>query len=109
MSKKRRASLPERERVRLEVFERDGGRCQFWFVVDEALERITGDELCELPMCFGVLTPHHLMKSWKGPYIAENLLTLCVRHNKYVEEEPDLCYRLGLTIRNGDPLPWEAA
>lgn len=105
MSKKRRASLAERERVRLEVFQRDGF-CMFW----AHTQGMTTAEMAKLPSCAGPLTPHHLLKaSAGGPYTAANLLTLCSRHNVFVEEAPDLCWRMGLVIRRGDPRPWEAA
>lgn len=109
MSKKRRASLAERERVRLEVFQRDR-YCQFFNYAKTAQPSLTAGELVDLPACAGPRTTHHLWKaSAGGPYIPENLTTLCSFHNGFVEDEPDLCHRLGLVIRRGDPLPWEAA
>lgn len=106
MSKKRRASLAERERVRLEVFQRDGGCVMFWHVGLPVRE----ESKSPVPECGGPMTPHHKRKaSACGPYIPENLVTLCAVHNGWVEDEPDDAYALGLTIRNGDPLPWEAA
>lgn len=97
MSKKRRASLGERERVRLEVFQRDGG-CQLAWAVSA------------IPACAGPLTVHHLLKaSQGGPYHPENLVVLCAFHNGWVEDNPKHAYEFGLVIRRGDPRPWEAA
>lgn len=96
MSKKRRASLAERERVRLEVFERDGG-CMFTTYAK-------GHELPDgAGWCRGPLTPHHIRKaSQGGAYTPENLTTLCAFHNGWVEDFPDLAHRMGLVLRRGE-------
>jgi 5-methylcytosine-specific restriction endonuclease McrA len=75
--------------IRNAVFERDGYRC--------VLAGIAGTG--GLPECWGRLTPHHLKKAGQGgAYSTENLVTLCVRHNDDVEDQPNLYRALGLVL-----------
>jgi hypothetical protein len=84
ISDDRRAELPERAAVRAAVFERDGYRCQF-----------PGDR-ARWP-CFGGLSFHHLRKEGQGgSYTAENGLSLCIGHNRWVEDHPLIARQLDL-------------
>lgn len=88
---------PEKNPVRVAVYERDGHRCQ---LADFA--------------CWGPLTPHHLRKgSAVGAYTEANLTTLCAWHNNDVENRPDV-YRdtvlpdgRSVVVRPGHP-EWDA-
>ena len=92
MSAKRRALGPAHAVIREAVFARDGHRC---WVEKVALQGYCGP-------CFGGLTVHHLKKaSAGGEYTLENLLSLCARHNGWVEENPDKSFQLGLVQRRG--------
>lgn len=52
--------------------------------------------------CRGRLTPHHLVKAWKGPgWTLDNLVALCVAHQGWVEDEPSAATQLGLVVRDG--------
>lgn len=92
------AVVAEHETVRAAVFARDGYRCL-----------LAGRR--DVPACFGINTPHHLRKSGQGgPYVVENLVTLCLSHNDtWVEGHGDAAWALGLLCRNGDSLDecWE--
>jgi 5-methylcytosine-specific restriction endonuclease McrA len=74
-SKKRqeRDQDPEHRQIRERVFARDGYTCQApksWGV------------------CYGVLTPHHVVKaSQGGDYSETNLVTLCAHHNGLIESD----------------------
>ncbi len=47
--------------------------------------------------CAGPDTPHHLLKAGQGGgYTLDNLVTLCARHNVWVEDNPDHARRLGM-------------
>lgn len=94
VSPKREAQRDERREIRTRVYERDSYRCVLWF-----------DH-----QCYGGLSVHHLRKaSQGGPYAPENLVTLCVRLNGWVEDEPDHYHRFGLVVRRGETLSsaWE--
>lgn len=87
MSEKRRDGIPERAQIRADVFARDGHRCQAASLFLDV-------------RCFGGLTVHHLIKaSQGGAYDAENLVTLCVRHNDVIEDRPTIATALGLVRR----------
>lgn len=97
-SKKRQREMKERAKVRHVVLSRDGFTCQA-----KAL-------LPHVP-CFGGLEAHHWIKaSAGGPYQPDNLLTLCQRHNQWVEDEPLKARELGLAapenVRFGRSLGW---
>lgn len=86
VSARRAAQADHRNKVRFEVFHRDDWRCQL-------RDGSAGQ-------CFGPLTVHHLRKaSQGGKYEASNLVTLCARHNDWVEDEPAKAYAMGLVIR----------
>jgi hypothetical protein len=88
MSDKRRAENRARAPIREAVFRRDNYRCRLADRSD-----IAGP-------CFGVLTPHHLLKaSAGGAYVEANLVALCAGHNSWVECEPILATGLGLVFR----------
>lgn len=92
MSAKRRASMPARAEVREAVFRRDGG-CVLAIWADLA------------GPCFGPLTFHHRRKaSAGGAYSEANGLTLCARHNGWVEDAPSAARELDprLVVRAGD-------
>jgi hypothetical protein len=60
--------------------------------------------------CFGLLTPHHLLKaSHGGPFSPANIVVLCARHNGWVEDVPVLAHSLGLVVRSGETvaLAWD--
>lgn len=83
VSAKRRREVAKRAKVRLEVFERDGFRCQ--------IRAFVGTE------CFGRPTVHHLRKaSQGGDYDPENLVTACSYHNDWIEDNPARARELGL-------------
>ena len=86
MSDARRAQLPARAVVRAAVFERDNHQCRI-------APLLTG----EWSRCFGRLTAHHLKKeSQGGNYTMGNLISACVFHNDWVEDQPELARQLGL-------------
>lgn len=96
-SRRRVASTANMARVRAEVFNRDGG-C--------LLEG-------EGPPCYGGLTYHHRRKAGAGgAYTVDNGVTLCARHNLWIEDEPPLFVDngkyayLSLVVRQGDQ-EWE--
>lgn len=67
-----------RERVREQVYARDGWRCRLADVAGAG-------------PCFGELTPHHRRKSGQGGgYTVENLAALCAGHNDRIEQDADL-------------------
>lgn len=94
ISDKRKASAPERDAVRQQVFARDGWRCQ-----------LSSD------WCHGPLTPHHRRKAnSRGAYVEANLVTLCAGHNDDIEDLPAYyrqTFGTWLVVREGDP-EWEA-
>lgn len=88
------AARPEHDRVRAEVFERDGWTC-----------RVKGRGYA-IP-CFGPPTVHHLRKSsGGGAYTLANLICLCAHHNEAVERFPDWSEEVGLAER-GLQIPQE--
>lgn len=90
-SAKREATREQRDAVREFVFRRDGG-CVCAGVP-------------EMGRCEGPLTPHHLRKaSAGGEYQPNNLVALCARMNRWVEDHPDLAWELGLVVRRGERL-----
>jgi len=105
-SKKRKAGKPQRDEVRTAVFARDGWRC--WLARDAAtVHRFPNLPTLTIPDCMGPLTPHHRRKAGAGgAYIKSNLVTLCSRHNRWVEDANDdsLRERYGtwLLVREGD-------
>lgn len=79
------------------MFERDRYHC-----------RLTGWELAG--SCVGVNTFHHIKKaSAGGGWSLLGGVTLCSRHNGWVEDFPLAAHHLGLVCRNGDTLAecWE--
>lgn len=79
-----------------EVFARDGQRCILAHPPNP-LDTISAGR------CLGKLTPHHLRKQGQGgPWAAINIVTLCARHNGWVEQFPSLAHELGLSIRTGE-------
>ena len=83
-SQKREDAAEEEALVRLAVFVRDRWGCR----------------LASLGGCWGDPTPHHLRKAHEGgPYSLENLICLCVGHNRWVEDHPPEARRLGLVER----------
>lgn len=99
VSQHRQREALGRAAVRAAVFERDGWRC--WMA-----GRLFGSPASEREWwvpCHGGLTLHHLRKaSQGGDYSAENGITLCVRHNEWVEEAPTVAHTLGLVVRRGE-------
>lgn len=92
MSDKRRAQIPERQRVHAEVLERDDYRCKLAFAFPDQ-------------PCFGELHPHHLLKEGQGgSYTPGNLLTACNLHNSMVEDRPKVAALAGLVVHS-----WEAS
>jgi len=92
VSAKRAAQRPARDEIRAQVFARDGHRC------------LLADQQGGVPSCLGRLTPHHLRKaSQQGGYTLANLVTLCVRHNDWLETDVGARFaRLaGLVVRHG--------
>lgn len=84
-SRKTIAARPEKDRVRAEVFDRDG-RC-----------RLLGRGYSA---CYGPPTVHHLRKaSDNGDYSTTNLICLCAHHNGEVECFPAWAVELGLAER----------
>jgi hypothetical protein len=56
----------------------------------------------------GPLTPHHIRKaSQGGPWSLANIITLCARHNDWLEEADGARFgrRVGLVARREDDLP----
>lgn len=97
VSDRRLAERPERAEMRDLVFTRDGRVC-----------RLAGFRHPGWPDgCMGQLTVHHLRKEGQGgPYTLPNLLTLCRRHNDWVEEAPRaLVSDLGLVMSAGETYP----
>jgi 5-methylcytosine-specific restriction endonuclease McrA len=89
-SERRYSENEYRAAIRQQVFDRDGG-CL-----------LASEDAGE---CAGPDTPHHLLKaSAGGPYTLDNLVTLCARHNTWVEDNPEHARRLGM-VRRG----WEAS
>ena len=102
MSRKRRAELPERAKVRHEVFARDGFRCQ---VAPHGLELDPPHR-----PCFGHLTVHHRRKaSQGGGYTLANLVSACCHHNDLIEADAEFAHwawSVGFVVLRGDP-GWE--
>lgn len=94
VSAKRQREAIGRAAVRSAVYERDDWRCA---LSDPATRPIAAGR------CDGHTTVHHLLKqSQGGEYVPENLLTMCARHNDWVEEEPKLAWAIGLVVRRGE-------
>lgn len=105
-SKKRAATVDDRRAVREIVYARDNWTCRLAGRVGDLIVPINprGEQIgCEvaLPPCGGPLTPHHLQKaSDLGPYTVDNLMTLCARHNSWVEDVPWAALALNLVRRS---------
>ena len=109
MSDKKVAGIDARAEIREEVFKRDGRKCLFSGYVESFLSfpESPADLVVELEgclliglRCFGELSVHHVIKSSAGgPYRADNLITLCHRHNGFAEEHPALAAAMGLVVR----------
>ena len=98
VSDKRREENGAHRDVRMALAARDRGRCLL-----EGREAWGTDGKERVGPCAGPWTPHHVEKAWKGgAYDLDNLLTLCARHNTWVEDEPDLAWMMGLVQRAGD-------
>ena len=98
--------LDAEDEIRQAVFARDRWCCVLWWPSWPRPAR--GGLLLHQP-CSGRITPHHRRKAGAaGSWSMENLVTLCVGHNKLIEDEPDLMAALfpHLVIREGDP-EWE--
>lgn len=86
-SAKVEAARDEHAVVREAVFKRDSYTCRI------------APFLPDLP-CRGRLTPHHVLKaSQGGKYTVENLVSACVFHNDWCEDNPDDAVALGLVKR----------
>lgn len=93
VSRRKAKERRQAEPVVQAMYKRDHRQCALRFLRPE-----TGD-------CMGPSTPHHLRKQSKerGGWDLDNLLTLCARHNDWVENgDPALAYRLGLVVRDGE-------
>jgi len=87
MKADRKGLTDEQRAIRQAVFDRDGG-C-----------------IVHRPRCTGRATVHHLVKAGQGGlYRQENLVTLCVTMNEWVEDHPDEAWALGLVCRRGETL-----
>lgn len=90
MSDKRRRAIVDHAEIRAAVFERDHYLCRLALVPGAGL-------------CFGQLTPHHIVKaSQGGAYSVDNLASLCAFHNSELEANADLARLaegLGLVVR----------
>lgn len=83
-----RRESPEHREVRLYVLARDSHRCAL------ADDPGSGD-------CLGRLEVHHLVKAWKRPpYLPPYLVTLCNRHNTWVEDNPLVARVMGLAVKD---------
>ena len=95
VSAKRAAGAEDRRDVRMELFARDRGYC----LLD------VGNYHPVVGACAGPWTPHHIIKAWKQPpYTLEVLVTLCARHNTWVEDNPPTAHALGLVCVEGETL-----
>lgn len=82
-SKKRLAELKLRPAIREAVFARDGGCLMSPWRSDQ-----------DWGTCYGILTPHHVLKaSQGGEYTEDNLITLCAHHNNALESDADMARR----------------
>lgn len=95
-SKKARQRARAQAKVRHEVFERDGYRCQLAEVHDVEVH----GELVAVPPCFGHPTPHHIEKRSQRHLDTEgNETTLCSGHNDWLEACPRaVAVALGLAL-----------
>lgn len=94
-SKRREEEQAERFVVRQHVFARDHWRCQ----MPNVLAR-HGQDRNAAGGCMGELSVHHLHKEGQGgAYTADNLLSLCIAHNGWVEDHPMHATELGLVRR----------
>lgn len=76
VSDKRRLENAGHAAIRLQVFERDDSTCRAAFL--------------GYSLCFGPLTPHHILKaSQGGKYAFDNLASLCQHHNDLAEADAD--------------------
>lgn len=93
-SAKTRNLRDEHRAIREQVFARDGWVCQVRLRVEGA------------GRCFGVLTPHHVVKAGQGgTYTMDNLVSCCAHHNEAMESDADLAAAAraaGLVRRRGD-------
>lgn len=96
ISKKRRAALPERAKVRQVVLERDGYECQFWTKAPvDAMDWPNVPFACDRSQ----LDVHEIIprSAWKdGWLVPENCVCLCRRHHEFVTDNPDLAHSIGL-------------
>lgn len=94
--------------VRDAVFARDGHRCRLRDHVGTILR--FDDWEVDVPDCFGGLSYHHRRKAGAaGAYTEANGATLCIGHNRWVEDAPDAAASLDpfLIVRESDP-EWES-
>lgn len=93
MSDKRRAELPEHDRVRAAVFARDCHKCQ---------AKVRG--VLTRWRCSGPLTFHHIRKAAQGGrYTEDNGVALCAGHNDILEADADAAAEaeaVGLVVRS---------
>lgn len=90
-SDRKRAAREDEALVREAVFARDRWTCQL---------RQAARERDDVPECWGRLSFHHLLKaSAGGKYTEENGTTLCIGHNGWVEDQPELAAELGMVRR----------
>lgn len=96
VSAKRRAEGPARRAAVAAAAERDGYTCQAAPLV-ASVDPKNAD-------CWGPLVGHEPLKRSQGgnPNDVDDVLTVCVWHNQWVELEPALAKRVGLTVS-----PWE--
>jgi hypothetical protein len=94
MSKKRRDTFEGKSAIWKRVQARDGG-CLLH------PSRPLNKDGRDWGPCFGMETPHHLLKEKHGgKYTEENLRVLCVGHNDMVEDYPNAAHAIGLVIKS---------
>ena len=98
VSKKRAATLAERERVRAHVLERDGG-CVFWAQAWSTDQWLPGDLVGAPVRCQGPLDVHEVIprSAWAAGWLeVDNCTVLCRAHHEWVTDHPAEAHRLGL-------------
>lgn len=102
-SRKNQALDGDERAVRETVFASDGHRCR---LRDHSGEVVIDGRVVEIPRCNGGLSFQHRRKAGAGgAYSIENGATLCIGHNRWVEDEPDAAVYVDpyLVVREGDP------
>lgn len=101
---------PDERAVRDAVFARDGHTCRLRAQVGVFVTVDDARLVVEIPRCLGPLSFHHRRKaSASGAYVEANGAALCVGHNRFVEDEPEVAVAVDpfLVVREGDP-EWES-